>query len=457
MKNIHILPTENPSSLFEIDGHLIINKEQLIQPKYYRNIYITSDEDLKIGNWVLNIEENTIVKPSTYEIYHIKNSEAKYYEYCKKIILTTDQDLIKDGVQAIDDEFLEWFVKNPSCESVDVGLFPKFSNNLYGIIIPKEEPKTGSITECIKMIIDNQLNELEELKQETCEFMKEVGCIKDICTCNTGPKQETVGKEFYESADEVITVKRQEKKPHSFCETPEEQCTINYCDENGCQNRVRHLVEQKQHLIDLMRLDEEQQTFIKPDNIDGQWLSPVPTERAWQEEKLVEIFEHYPNASPKWQYMNGLIQNSLDAKEMYSKEEVLDLLYKRDLYLLNRDEEIDLELPDKWFEQFKKEIRMKTAIQELRDDLVKSLETGDEALNVIKDKKLRESCQKVVQLTLESIIKRIDEELLEMEKQQIIDAWIDAEYCNTIGNEINHEDGEQYYNETFKKQEQTEL
>jgi hypothetical protein len=64
------------------------------------------------------------------------------------------------------------------------------------------------------------------------------------------------------------------------------------------------------------------QTFSKPDNIEGQWLSPVPTERAWQEEKLVEIFGHYPTASPRWQYMNGLIQNSLDAKQMYSEEEL---------------------------------------------------------------------------------------------------------------------------------------
>jgi hypothetical protein len=62
---------------------------------------------------------------------------------------------------------------------------------------------------------------------------------------------------------------------------------------------------------------------------------------------------------------------------------------------------------------------MKTAMQELRDDLVLTLETGNEALNEIKDKSIRESCQKVVQLTLESIIKRIDEELLEMEKNQI--------------------------------------
>jgi hypothetical protein len=35
-------------------------------------------------------------------------------------------------------------------------------------------------------------------------------------------------------------------KPHSFCETPEEKCTMNYCDENGCLNRKRELVEPKQ-------------------------------------------------------------------------------------------------------------------------------------------------------------------------------------------------------------------
>jgi hypothetical protein len=294
MKNIHLIATDKPSRL-HFDGELFLS------PNYQdsktinsivegRNIYITSDEEIKIGNWVLNIDENTIFKPSTYEIYHIKNSEAKYYEYCKKIILTTDQDLIKDGVQAIDDEFLKWFVKNPSCESVDVGLFPKFSNNLYGIIIPKEEPKTGSITECIKMIIDNQLNELEELKQETCEFMKEVGCIKDICTCNTGPKQET---------------------------------------------------------------------FIKPDYTDGEWLSPVPTERAWQEEKLVEIFGHYPTASPRWQYMNGLIQNSLDAKQMYSEEDMKLSFeagkkgYMRGSYL-TKEYYFTWKNFKQWFEQFKK-------------------------------------------------------------------------------------------------------
>jgi hypothetical protein len=65
--------------------------------------------------------------------------------------MTTDQDLIKDGVQGIDDEFLEWFVKNPSCESIEVknisikvvkgyknnGEIDCYHTNGYEIIIPK--------------------------------------------------------------------------------------------------------------------------------------------------------------------------------------------------------------------------------------------------------------------------------------------------------------------------------
>ena len=41
-------------------------------------------------------------------------------------------------------------------------------------------------------------------------------------------------------------------------------------------------------------------------------------------------------------------------KNSYSEEEVIELLYKRDLYMLNRDESLELELTEEWFEQFKK-------------------------------------------------------------------------------------------------------
>jgi hypothetical protein len=50
-------------------------------------------------------------------------------------------------------------------------------------------------------------------------------------------------------------------------------------------------------------------------------LSPIPSEREWQEQKLVEIFGHYPTASPKWQYLNGLIQIALEHIESTKEEE----------------------------------------------------------------------------------------------------------------------------------------
>jgi len=101
------------------------------------NIYITSDEEIKEGvdQWYL---DKVLNKP-------YNSGGAQYSSKQDVIILTTDQDLIKDGVQAIDDEFLEWFVKNPSCEEVEVQCRYNFyaGKDLthYKIIIPKEETK----------------------------------------------------------------------------------------------------------------------------------------------------------------------------------------------------------------------------------------------------------------------------------------------------------------------------
>jgi len=154
MKNIHVLPTEKPSRLM-IDT---IENKLYLQPILHektinvltQNIYITSNEDIKVGDYVIN-------SAASYIFQHYF-AEGELYKECKKIILTTDQDLIKDGVQSIDDEFLEWFVKNPSCEMVkiekieckmwsligcnkdDVGCCGKPFKG-YKIIIPKEEAK----------------------------------------------------------------------------------------------------------------------------------------------------------------------------------------------------------------------------------------------------------------------------------------------------------------------------
>lgn len=93
-----------------------------------------------------------------------------------------------------------------------------------------------------------------------------------------------------------------------------------------------------------------------------------------------------------------------------------------------------------------------TAMQDLKKDLIKSIKKGENAINEIDNKIIRDACKKTFQLTMESVIKRIDDELLEKEKTQIINAWTNGKYIYTLGNEDNFEDAEQYYNETFKSE-----
>ena len=110
MKNIHILPTDKSSRLYKNTGALVLDKLSEVSNdgiSINQHIYITSDEEIKEGDWLLSKEG-------------IVHNNWGWNFGDKKIILTTDQDLIKDGVQAIDYEFLEWFVKNPSCEKVEV-------------------------------------------------------------------------------------------------------------------------------------------------------------------------------------------------------------------------------------------------------------------------------------------------------------------------------------------------
>lgn len=52
----------------------------------------------------------------------------------------------------------------------------------------------------------------------------------------------------------------------------------------------------------------------------------------------------------------GILAGIEETEEiMYSEEEVLDLLYKRDLYIFNKNENKELELPVEWFENYKKQ------------------------------------------------------------------------------------------------------
>jgi hypothetical protein len=149
MKNIHILPTDKPSRLSILNSGKLNFGAEFINSSNSKaqNIYITSDEEIKVGDWFYNSFLNEISKMDVLD----------YSNFRKKIILTDNKDLIKDGVQAIDDEFLEWFVKNPSCERVEIkqvfvdgSTFGYTENLIYKIIIPKEEPKQETLEETLE-------------------------------------------------------------------------------------------------------------------------------------------------------------------------------------------------------------------------------------------------------------------------------------------------------------------
>ncbi len=201
MKNIHTLPTEKPSRIIKSQDNdfILLNTDA---PNWLginlkttkQNIYTTSDEEIREG-YVLHlptyrilevgvITESNGSKSFREKEYHINGIEVLICD-CKKIILTTDQDLIAGGVQAIDDKFLQWFVKNPSCEEVEVikyeddnsPMLVKDKTYYYKIIIPKEELYSKIQQKSLELNkkfaehsdLEKIMSEFDEHKQETPE------------------------------------------------------------------------------------------------------------------------------------------------------------------------------------------------------------------------------------------------------------------------------------------------
>ena len=201
MKNIHILPTVNYSPLahstnkygdyFFLSRYYSPMKEM---GDSYQHIYITSNEEIKEGDYGV-IGEVIMNYSQMHKMWNMPQG--------KKIILTTDQDLIKDGVQAISDEFLEWFVKNPTCEEVEVRyeVLKPFQSIDKGYILRLpdtdvlEEPKQVC-KNCNQLISKYGCacgKPLEEPKQEN--YCTPIGQIKryvDCKGCDRKPNQETL-------------------------------------------------------------------------------------------------------------------------------------------------------------------------------------------------------------------------------------------------------------------------
>jgi hypothetical protein len=134
MKNIHVLQTAQPSRLFYFNNELRLEHNTVERKN--QNIYITSDEKIKKGDCFI---ENGY-------IFNGSSSSIRYFYTKKESKNHPNRPKLNQRVQAINDEFLEWFVKNPSCEEVEVlhqdvysmGKWDRRSN----IIIPKRLNKT---------------------------------------------------------------------------------------------------------------------------------------------------------------------------------------------------------------------------------------------------------------------------------------------------------------------------
>ena len=154
-----------------------------------KNLYNIKNE-LYIISINEDINENDYIITKDGRLVQVSYLLSKDVQNGHKVILTTNNLLINDGVQPIEDYFLEWFVKNPSCEEVEVGYgwirLTETNNEGYWISIP-----------------DNKLElKIEELKQE---YVK--------CTCANSLEYSNCGKKCERILDE------QEPKQETIEET----------------------------------------------------------------------------------------------------------------------------------------------------------------------------------------------------------------------------------------------
>jgi hypothetical protein len=291
MKNIFLLPTDKPSRIYLVksNNRLGITSNN---PEFTENfgsgtqnqhIYITSYEEIKVGDWYYLPRTNSVhkcIEDPTELNLEIRLGVAK-------IILTTDSSLIVDGIQPIDDDFLKWFVNNPGCEVVLVrdkpkvkavvkGLGIKSFENGYKIIIPKEEPMKQKQIMSFGEYIERSDKLLNRNREKT----------------------------FEEKLDKIVS-----KEPSKFWAESDER------------TRIRE--ERKQHLIEIMEGDEELGLYDEPKQDETEHLlstqankerllEDVKQERMYSEEDMKSFGDWCRNGLLNSEYGIEKIQEHLE-------------------------------------------------------------------------------------------------------------------------------------------------
>ena len=167
-KNVHLIRTDGPSRLgrFVDTGNLFLRVPNDLPRGENVHVYITDEEISGLENniWVYNngrvwFWQNTMAL--------VSNNKPR------KIILTDNPTLIDSGVQSIPNDFIEWLVKNPSCQ------YGGYKDIAWDQIITlKEEPKqelTSVIPQeqnTISFVQDNAAREILKLCENGDIFVK---------------------------------------------------------------------------------------------------------------------------------------------------------------------------------------------------------------------------------------------------------------------------------------------
>jgi hypothetical protein len=278
---------------------------------------------------------------------------------CKKIILTTDQELIKDGVQSIDDEFLEWFVKNPSCEYIQTTELSLFNGDTgqsghykYEIIIPQEEPSMGLKLEDyyigkklkLKKKLPSRCYKTTLRESETIKIDKFIDGEVKGCRVAIGYKYglefllfntvyaESYLEDMFELIDDSLipAEPKHEKRKICKCKRAYENPLSEIC--SLCWNEL--------YPNEKDEIKEEDLIESKQETLEEAAENNYPKGDVWDTEQAL---------IRRLAFINGAKYQQEQAKKMYSEEEViqivLDLRFKVELY--STREEIN-----EWFEQF---------------------------------------------------------------------------------------------------------
>jgi len=114
MKNTYILPAKGLSTLHFAKERMFIttvhptgeNELYVSTPQY---VYIVVDDNILVHDFVYDTYRNLILPVPNGENMQFFNLSKNRY---KKIAITNDTDLIREGVKQITKSFLEWIARN---------------------------------------------------------------------------------------------------------------------------------------------------------------------------------------------------------------------------------------------------------------------------------------------------------------------------------------------------------